>query len=370
MTSPSPLGWTTRRDRVALALVLVALFAALLEAVADEIAQPWWAQHLTLGEAFLRLLQPWLLVAFLALAVRELVIPRWLVAGSRWLTALLHALGAALFPLIHLYLLAVVQTLVFPAERSGVLQTFVGLVPTYYVQGVALYSAIAAAFYAVDFARTAGERERLAFELKASLSEARLAALHHQLSPHFLFNALNTVAMLIRQGRSDDALSMLAEFGGLMRDLLRDSPDHEVTLQEELEFVRRYLAVERVRFADRLEVRIDATAPGTLRVPSLILQPLVENAVRHGVAKHAASGRIAVTARRDGGMLELSVEDNGPGLSTDAPKRESGGVGLANVRARLAQLYGDAAQLTLTGGASGGVTATMRLPLKSRDQLS
>ena len=184
----------------------------------------WWAETFTLGQAFLRLLQPWLLAAALALAVRELVVRRTLVVGPGWLTALLHAVAAAVFPVLHLWLLAVVHVLVFPEERAGVVEDFTGMLPAYYVQGVVFYAAVAAAFYANEMARAAGERERQALELKASLAEARLAALRHQLSPHFLFNALNTVAMLIRQGRSDDALTMLAEFGGLMRDLLGTRP--------------------------------------------------------------------------------------------------------------------------------------------------
>lgn len=353
------------RTRVALALVATALFAAALNAVADELGHAWWVQSLTLGQAFLRLLQPWLLAAALALAVRELVVRRTLVVGPGWLTALLHAVAVALFPVLHLWLLAVVHVLVFPEERDRVLADFTGMLPAYYVQGVVFYSAVAAAFYANEMARAAGERERQALELKASLSEARLAALRHQLSPHFLFNALNTVSMLIRQGRSDDALSMLAEFGGLMRDLLRESSDHEVSLEEELDFVRRYLEVERLRFSDRLAVSIDpAGGAARARVPSLILQPLVENAVRHGIARRAAAGRIVVTIRTTGATLELTVADDGPGLPGRLDQAPAGGVGLANVRARLAQLYGELAGLSLASVPGGGVNATVHLPLR------
>ena len=265
MSAAVTLAWATSRRRAALALAGTAVFAAALNAVADEVGRAWWAEPYTLGEAFVRLLMPWLLAAGLALAVRELVVRRTLVVGPRWLTVLLHGAGAALFPVVHLWLLAVVHALVFPRERGDILADFTGMLPVYYVQFAVVYAAIAAAFYAIGFALAAGERERQALELKASLADARLAALRHQLSPHFLFNALNTVAMLIRQGRPDDALTMLARFGGLMRDLLRDSPDHEVALEEELDFTRRYLEVERLRFADRLEVRI--AAPARPRAP-------------------------------------------------------------------------------------------------------
>jgi signal transduction histidine kinase len=365
MSPTATFSWTTSRTRVAMALLATALFAALLNAVADELGHAWWVANLTLGQAFLRLLQPWLLAAALALAMRELVVRRTLVVGPGWLTALLHAVAAAVFPVLHLWLLAVVHVLVFPEERARVMEDFTGMLPAYYVQGVVFYAAVAAAFYANEMARAAGERERQALELKASLSEARLAALRHQLSPHFLFNALNTVSMLIRQGRSDDALSMLAEFGGLMRDLLRESPDHEVSLAEELDFVRRYLEVERLRFSDRLAVSIDpAGGAASARVPSLILQPLVENAVRHGIARRAAAGRNAVTIRTTGATLELTVADDGPGLPGRLDQGPAGGVGLTNVRARLAQSYGELAGLSLASVPGGGVNATVHLPLR------
>jgi two-component system, LytTR family, sensor kinase len=365
MAALAPPAWTTSRGRVALLLTGAAVFAAALSALADELGHAWWAAPLTLPEAFLRLLLPWLIAALLALVVRELVVRRMLVTSRRWLTALLHLLGAVLFPVVHLWLLAVVQHLIIPAERSFIVAGFIAMLPEYYVQGVALYSATAAAFYAIQLAATAGERERQALELKASLSEARLAALRHQLSPHFLFNALNTVSMLIRQGRLDDALSMMAEFGGLMRELLRDTGEHEVSLEQELGFVRRYLEVERIRFADRLEIRVESD-PGieTARVPSLILQPLVENAIRHGVARRAAAGRIEVSARPAGSAVELQVRDNGPGLAGNTNPPADSGVGILNVRARLAQLYGESSGLTLENISGGGVAAIVRLPLR------
>lgn len=362
VTTTLPLAWAGRRRHVAAVLIGMALLAAWLEALLYAVTGAAAAVRMGLVESFLRLWQPWLLAALLALLVRELVVRRWLVVGSRWGTILLHTGVGVLFPLLHLYLLAVVQRTLFPLERPSIGPAFVDLLKSYSVQGAALYAATAAAFYAVEFATTASRQERQALQLKASLAEARLAALHHQLHPHFLFNALNTIGMLIRQSRPDDALTMLAAFGGLMRDLLRESPDHEVSLTEELDFVRRYLEVERMRFPDRLDIAVTCDAPGDLRVPALILQPLVENAVRHGVARQAARGRIAVTARNAGAALELVVEDNGPGLAGPPAPGLPGGVGLANVRARLAHHYGEAAELRVTDGPRGGVTAMVRLP--------
>lgn len=365
MVTMAPPSWTASRGRMGLLLTGAAVVAAALNTLADDLGGAWWAASLSLPEAFLRLLLPWLIAALLAMAVRELVVRGTLVTGNRWLTGLLHGLGAALFPVIHLWLLALLQSRLFPSERGSILASFTGMLPVYYVQGVALYAATAAAFYAIQFAATAGERERQALDLKASLSEARLAALRHQLSPHFLFNALNTVSMLIRQDRSEDALSMIAEFGGLMRELLRETPDHEVSLDQELEFVRRYLEVERIRFADRLDIQVAGDpAIGTARVPSLILQPLVENAVRHGVARRASAGRIEVSAISAGSTIELRVKDNGPGLVDRPNQPGEHGVGITNVRARLAQLYGGQSELTLENLPGGGVAATVRLPLR------
>jgi LytS/YehU family sensor histidine kinase len=204
-----------------------------------------------------------------------------------------------------------------------------------------------------------------AAKLSAALSEAQWRALQMQLHPHFLFNTLNTVAMLIRTGDGSSALTMIAGLGDLLRQILNDDGQQEVRLQEELAFLDRYLSIERIRFSDRLRVKIE-TEPGSMEayVPRFILQPLVENAIRHGIEKRAGSGALTITATRADGALHVAVEDDGPG----PPSTPSDGVGLTNARERLRYLYGGAADLSLASapGGGGGAVATVVLPWHDR----
>ena len=203
------------------------------------------------------------------------------------------------------------------------------------------------------------ERER-ALRAEATANRARLDALRWQLNPHFLFNALNGISTLVLEGKTRDATRMIAGLGGLLRGTLEQQSD-EVTLATELELTRLYLDIEQARFGDRLalDVAVDANAWGA-RVPTMLLQPLVENAVKHAVAPHDRGGMIRIAAQRVGQELELFVEDNGPGLSLT----NGAGIGLANVRERLRHLYGDAQTLELGTAALGGVRATIRLPYR------
>jgi len=201
-------------------------------------------------------------------------------------------------------------------------------------------------------------------ELAAQLSGARLNALKMQLQPHFLFNTLSAIMVLVRQQKNRQAEEMLWRLSDLLRRVLSDSDAQEVSLRRELEFVNLYLAIERVRFEDRLTIDV-ASDPEVLDalVPHLGLQPIVENAVRHGLGQSLQSVRIELKAHRTSdGNLELTVKDDGPGLAHNEP--QSTGIGLSNTRARLKQLYGDAAQLTIANGAQRGVTVKITLPFK------
>ena len=197
-----------------------------------------------------------------------------------------------------------------------------------------------------------------AAQLDAELSRARLRALQMQVHPHFLFNTLNTIAMLIRTANAQRALTVLAELGDLLRQMLDDDSRPEVPLREELRFLEGYLGIERARFPDLLhvDIRIEPAALDA-HVPRLILQPLVENAIRHGIAKNTSSRVLSIGGSRNGQSLSLVVSDNGPGPVADA----SDGVGLANTRERLRHLYGDKATFSLTAGNPGAV-ATIVLP--------
>lgn len=227
-----------------------------------------------------------------------------------------------------------------------------------------LYWAVLAIDYGVGHYRRLRERELRASQLEAQLSEARLEALKMQLQPHFLFNALHTIGQLIRTHRDVAAVQMVARLGDLLRRVLAAATTQEVPLKQELEFVRSYLEIERVRFRDRLAAVVEVS-PETEEacVPHLILQPLVENAIRHGIAARGAGGRLHISARRVGSELHLTVVDDGAGLAGGpADGAEHQGVGLKNTSARLHQLYGDAASFALTNGENGGVEARVVLP--------
>jgi hypothetical protein len=243
----------------------------------------------------------------------------------------------------------------------------------FFVLNVVTYWAALGAYYALEYHRRARDGELRAARLEADLHAARLDALRTELNPHFLFNTLNAIAALIERGEHASAVAMLARLGELLRTTLERGSDPEVPLERELEFLNIYLEIVGTRFSDRLRVETSvASATRHAMVPTLILQPLVENAVRHGIARRPGQGRIIIGAREADGGLELSVTDRVE-RSVDAPAApapDSGraspgtGIGLDNTRRRLAQLYGDAARLTLHPLAHDeGMTVVVSLPL-------
>jgi two-component system LytT family sensor kinase len=224
------------------------------------------------------------------------------------------------------------------------------------------YAALAALSHARSYRARSLERARRAAELEATLARAQLDVLRRQLEPHFLFNALNAVAELIHSdpGRAEEMLIRLAD---LLRLSLKTEERQEVPLRTEIELLEKYLDVERARFADRLAVAIDVS-PATLdaAVPTWILQPLVENAVRHGVARMSDRGRIEIRSHVEGSSLRLEVRDNGPGLGDAADSIER--TGLSNTRARIARLYGDPFGLRLENAPGGGAVTVLELPYR------
>jgi signal transduction histidine kinase len=225
------------------------------------------------------------------------------------------------------------------------------------------YAAVVGIAHAVQYHRALNERREREAVLERQLLQARLQALEMQIHPHFLFNTLHAVASLIRVNEDQSAIKMLVGLSDLLRLALRNRDAQEVPLRDELDFVRHYLQVEGIRFQDRLKVSIDVAAdvPLDAPVPHLILQPLVENAIRHGVEKRAAAGIVTVDVARMGGMLRLRVTDDGPGPQPSSNGRR--GVGLANTRERLAHLYGGRHAFDLSAGAAGGAVATVAVPL-------
>jgi two-component system LytT family sensor kinase len=229
-----------------------------------------------------------------------------------------------------------------------------------YVTGYALILAIT---YLVDsrenFARQMTETARLNEEL----SKAQLAALRRQMEPHFMFNTLNSIAGLVRDHRNDAAVSMIVGLSEFLRRATEDSHRSQVTLAEEVEYLQRYVDIQKARFGERLQFSVDIPADLLeAQVPSLLLQPLVENAIKHGVATRVAGGNVRVTgARRDGG-IHLSVYNDGPSLPEDW--QSNGGVGLANLRTRLKILHGEDSDLQMRRAGADGVQVVVTLPLQ------
>jgi len=231
-----------------------------------------------------------------------------------------------------------------------------------------LFWGVLAAGFARDYFFRFRARERETAQLQTQLAEAKLSALHAQLNPHFLFNTLNAVSSLVERDPRG-VRRMIARLSELLRYTLDGGNEHEVPLSQELSFLERYLEIMQIRFQDKLEIdmQIGDDARNAL-VPSLILQPLVENAVKHGVDKIAAPGKIGIRARREVDQLVLTVTDNGPGPAKIA-RLDDAGVGLANTRQRLEQLYGSAQSLTLTDAPDGGTIARIVIPFRTPTEL-
>jgi two-component system LytT family sensor kinase len=236
--------------------------------------------------------------------------------------------------------------------------------------GIIRYWAVIALHTVYRAQRNAKSREREAFELKVKASElaqqlatAQLSSLKMQLQPHFLFNTLGAIMVLIQQQKTAQAEAMVERLGDLLRLTLEDVEAQEVPLWRELEFLRLYLSIEQVRFEDRLRVRIAPTKLSEVLVPHMVLQPIVENAVRHALGQSEEAVTIEVIAASSNGSLHLVVSDDGPGLLSPKPGRS--GIGLTNTRNRLAQLYGESAHLAIEPAVDRGVRVTITLPLRT-----
>ena len=228
--------------------------------------------------------------------------------------------------------------------------------------GVIVYTCVAVLAHAMRYLGETRERELQLARVSEQLASARFAALEAQLNPHFLFNTLNTIAVRARDGDGAGTVRMVEQLSDLLRRTLTRHRSSEVTLEEELDLVRQYVAIEEARFPDRLTVGVHVDR--TLRhaaVPGFALQHLVENAIRHGIARRPGAGTVQVHGRRDGDVLELSVIDDGAGLTSSAAVP---GHGIENTRERLRAMYGDGASLTVAPNANGGTTAILRVPYR------
>ncbi|MDX2040900.1 MAG: histidine kinase [Acidobacteriota bacterium] len=304
-------------------------------------------------------------IAFIPLVFR--VSERWPLNRSNWLRLIsgYALLGFALataktfFPILiqWIFLQRFSEILGWLSRKPWFLLTDFLFALVFY--GLALAFAQARNYY-----RRYREEELRATRLESQLAQAELRALRMQLQPHFLFNALNSISSLQLEDTAA-AQQMTARLGDFLRLTLEGAGAQTVTLRREIEFLRCYLDIERVRFGRRLTTEI-TVAPDAMdaQVPNLILQPLVENAIRHGLAPRAAPGHISIRAARSGGQLRISIEDNGCGLKQNGNGSNGGkgGLGLANTRARLRQFYGEDFQFDLTNAEAGGLAVALTLP--------
>ncbi|HUF50798.1 MAG TPA: histidine kinase [Longimicrobiales bacterium] len=326
----------------------------------------WW-------QSLAMTLPSWYILAALIPAI-VLLSRRFTLGQRQWRGALLVHIGAAVaFSLVHIagstWLTRELLSVVAMNPFAQMLSVQLGI---YFVVDMVTYFALVGGYHAYDYGRRYNERERTAAQLalrtsrlEASLALANLDSLRMQLNPHFLFNTLNAIAVLALKGERQGVVRMLT----LLSDLLRlslDQRDQLVTLREELEFLDLYLEIEQVRFKDRLTIE-RAVEPEALdaEVPSLLLQPLVENAIKHGISRQTGPGTIRIEGHIvNGDTLELRVLDTGPGFGASRTEQNRAGVGTANTSARLEQLYGMNHSLELCDRPEGGACVAVRLPLR------
>ncbi len=314
------------------------------------------------GEAVTFSLADWYVFALLSIPAARLA-RRFPFERKTWgRLAVLHLIYSVLFSFAFMVLRAGIgetQDWIRPGAGLPFTRGFSLLTKTFQYN-IWVYWVILSVCHAFDYYQKFHERELRASELEKRLAQARLQALQSQMNPHFLFNTLHTISALMHKD-VEAADRMVMKLSDLLRLALDNTDTHEVPLSQELDFLKRYLEIEQTRFRDRLKVEMEI-APDTLRaqVPNLVLQPLVENAIRHGIERHARPGKIVLRAQRRNGVLELQVQDNGDGLPPGGAKRE--GIGISNTRSRLQQLYGADQKFELQNVPAGGLLARVVIP--------
>jgi two-component system, LytTR family, sensor kinase len=293
-------------------------------------------------------------------------LPLWL--SRRWpldqaprATAIgVHTIGALVFGLAHATAVAIVNIFRFDVTFALALSkawSFAVLVD------LLVYAVIAGFAHAFRYYTVSREREQQTAALQASLADAQLAGLRAQINPHVLFNTLNAVSVLALKGDQTAVVRVVGLLSEILRSCLDETRGQEAALSDELQLVESYLEIQRIRFADRLTIDVHADPDALVaRVPTLILQPVVENAVTHGISNDPKPGHISIRAHRENGSLHLTVADSGAGFG--ASPHRGRGLGLSNVRARLYQLYGDAQRLSLGSSPNGGAAVTIVVPYR------
>jgi two-component system LytT family sensor kinase len=319
------------------------------------------------AERVIRTQLTWQSVYYLAWAPFTLLIWRltrtWDIEALGWPRFLArHAAAGVVVAVTQALIVIGVALLMLPPLTEPVSMLVSGYIRGRLHMQLLIYAAIVATGQAFGFYNQYRERQVAAARLEAQLSAARLDSLRTQLQPHFLFNSLHSIASLARAGDTAGVVRLISGFSDLLRNLLDSNASHH-SVRQELELVDRYLDIQRVRFGDRLRATIDAAPDAAAaRVPLLIVQPLVENSLRHGFAPKIEPGRVAISARRDGSSLVIEVEDDGVGLPAGWRLDRGPGTGLRNVASRLQGEYGASHALDVTPVPTGGVRVVVRLP--------
>jgi len=236
----------------------------------------------------------------------------------------------------------------------------------YFASGLMLMLAWSGLYFGIKFNRQLREQKEAALKAQAMAHEAQLKMLRYQLNPHFLFNTLNAISTLILDGRRDTANGMVGSLSAFLRYSLDSDPVQRVSLAQEIDATNLYLGIEQLRFGERLRVRLNVSPEArTALVPSLILQPLIENAVKYAVSKREEGGTIELDARRNGDDLDIVLRDDGPGCENFHERQSGHGVGLRNTQERLQVLYGDAQTFSIANRAPRGCEIRMRLPFEA-----
>ncbi len=336
-------------------------------AIASELylSSNFLGRSVTWGEAIRDSLEDWYAYGLLSIPVIWLARRFPPERGSRWATAAIHLGAALVFSLAFVALRAVVGKVdgVIAGEPASFGEVFHPLLVRTFPFNLLVYGVIITVSHALDYYSKYNEQTVQTLELEKHLTEARLQALLHQLKPHFLFNTLNGIASLMHTD-VDAADRMLVRLSELLRITMSHTGAPRTSLRDEIAFLERYLDIEKIRFRSRLEVviAIDGDAIDA-QVPSLILQPMVENAMRHGVEPHARTGLIELRGCRRDGDLVLTVSDNGAGIPAGGFARE--GIGVANTRARLEELYGDRQKFELVNRPEGGMCVRITIPFST-----
>ena len=339
-------------------------------AIASEIylSSNFLGRSITWSEAISDSLEDWYVYGLLSLPVTWLARKYPPERGSRWATAGIHLGAAILFSLVYITLRALVGQIdgLIAGEPASFGDVFHPLLVRTFPFNLLVYGVIISVSHALDYYGKYNESTVQTLELEKHLTEARLQALLHQLKPHFLFNTLNGIASLMHTD-VDAADKMLVRLSELLRITMSQTGAPRTTLREEIAFLERYLDIEKIRFRNRLDtvIAIDSDAIDAM-VPSLILQPMVENAMRHGVEPHARKGMIELRGFRKDDNLVLTVSDNGSGIPEEGFKRE--GIGVANTRARLAELYGDRQKFELVNRPEGGMCVRITIPFSTSNK--